>query len=221
GWAIKTRSSSAIVTWTDYMFVLLIFSLPVVVSNSDQISQRVRRAIPRAPWKRFLAFFFFNGAAGGLLWVALMMSATALAATEIINLMPGYVKAGRDWLSYGAIAAYVFVYALTALFIQRKFLPNRPPKLTGLLAALIAAACGLMPSIILFFLNQLTWASIEGLELGNVFNVFSLRDESRLFEHFYFAFGGLILMMAINAPWFLRQIRNFVPPPKDVPPAIS
>ncbi len=110
---------------------------------------------------------------------------------------------------FATTTAYAFAYALTALFIHRKFLSKRPPKLAGLLAVLLAAAWAIVPSIVLFFLNQLSWKSVEGLQLGNVFNVVSLRDDSQRLYHLYFAFGWLLVMIVINAKWFLQQVKNF------------
>ena len=112
-----------------------------------------------------------------------------------------------------ATAAYAFAYALTALFIQRKFLARRPPKIAGLLAVLLAGAWAIMPSIALFFVNRLTWKSVEGLQLGNVFNVFFTRDNNQLIYHQYFAFGWLLVAMALNGKWFAQQVKNFRPPP--------
>ena len=60
---------------------------------------------------------------------------------------------------------------------------RRPPKLAGLIAVLLAGAWALAPSIVLFFLNQLSWKSVEGLQLGNIFNVFSLRDDDQRVYH--------------------------------------
>ena len=216
-WA-KTTRPEMVYAWFVPIFILLLASLVVVVSNSDVLSHRVRRAIPQSRWKQFLAFFVFNGAAGGLLWVGLMMAATFIV---FHLLFPTVANTGNTFLSLGAVAAYAFDYALTALFIQRTFLPARPPKLTGLIAAIIAATCSLMPSIVLFFLNQLTWNSIEGLELGNAFNIGSMRDDTRIIDHAYFSLGWLAFMVLLNAPWFGRQVRNFAPPPTDTPPVIA
>ena len=43
--------------------------LLVTISNADQLSRRVQRTIPKSSWKRPFAFLFFNGAAGGLVWL--------------------------------------------------------------------------------------------------------------------------------------------------------
>jgi hypothetical protein len=126
-----------------------------------------------------------------------------------------------EW--FATTAAYAFDYALLALFIQRSFLSRRPPKLTGLLAVLLAGAWAVAPSIVLFFLNQLSWKSVEGLQLGNIFNVGSLRDDDQRLYHLYFAFGWLLVMLVVNAKWFLRQMENFHPPARtateNYPPA--
>jgi hypothetical protein len=221
-WLARRGRSDPFHTWTVPMFILLLLSLLVVISNSDTLSHRVRRAIPRAPWKRFFAFIFFNGAAGGIVWVAAMMAVTFLASIKVFSRFPAAITArGDDWLSLGAFAIYAFAYALTALFIHRTFFPHKSQKIAGLLAVLITAVCALTPTIVLFFMNKLTWNSIEHLELGNVFNIFSMRDDGRLIDHFYFALCWFAVIAALNARWFFRQLRNFVPPPKEAPPVIA
>ena len=75
-WVIQTGDFERILGWTYPTYVVIMLALLVVISNSDSLSQRVRRTIPRSPAKRFLALFFFNGAAGGLLWAAGIVLAT-------------------------------------------------------------------------------------------------------------------------------------------------
>ena len=211
-WMVRTSRTEIIFIWAYITFALMIFSLLVTISNSDAISLRVRRDIPRSRLKRAVAFLFFNGAAGGLIWVALISGLTFFVANIWLT---GAAFSSADKVSfsefYSTTMAYAFAYALMALFIHRKFLARRPPKLAGLLAVMLAAAWALAPSIILFFLNRLSWESIEGLQLGNVFNVTSLRDNDQRIYHQYFAFAWLLVMLAINAKWFLRQVKNFRP----------
>jgi hypothetical protein len=221
GWVIMTGYSDAIRVWFNSFFYLLMLSIIVVVGNSDSLSNRVRRDIPRAPLKRFFAFLFFNGAAGGLVWVAAMLAVTFLVSSKVSTRYSAYLAGRNEWLTQGAFAAYIFAYALTALFIHRTFFPRRPAKITGLLAVFVIGICALTPSIALFFLNELTTFSIEHLELGNIINIFSMRDDGRLIYHFYFSLGCLALIAVLNARWFFKQVRNFVPPPKEAPPVIA
>ena len=122
-----------------------------------------------------------------------------------------------DRTEFATVTTYAFAYALLALFIHRKFLARRPPKLTGLLAVMLVAFWALAPSIVMFFLNRLSWNSVEGLQLGNIFNVTSLRDGDQRIYHLWFANGWLLLMLILNATWFARQVKNFRPPIRIVP----
>ena len=223
GWVVQMGEARLMDVWGYSTFAAMIFSLVVAISNSDQLSHRVQRAIPRSRLKRMLSFMFFNGAAGGLIWVAAILAATFVVTKEVIILFPKLSTGpteGRHW--FVTTTAYAFDYALTALFVHRRFLSRLPPKITGLLAALLAGAWAIAPSIVLFFLNQLSWKSIEGLQLGNVFNVFSLLNEGQLLYHQWFAFGWLFVATAINMKWFLRQVKSFQPPDRtQTPPLIN
>jgi hypothetical protein len=221
GWIFKTGSGAAIAPWTISTFWLMFFALIVVVSNSDHLSQRVRRAIPQSPLKRAQAFLFFNGAAGGLVWVGMLLGLTLLISQEISPLLPKVFSTDRDWIILPIVIIYICAYALTGLFIHRKFFTRHSPKIAGLLVISLMAIWALMPSVILFFLNELSWKSVDHLELGNIFNLISMRDDKRLYYHFYFALAWLGLMLLLNAKWFFTQARNFRPPPKFVPPVIQ
>jgi hypothetical protein len=227
-WVVQTGDDWRLIPWIYPTFILMMCSLLVTISNQDQLGLRVRRTIPASRSGRFFAFFFFNGAAGGLLWVAGILAATYLAARIAIawtvtpGIHPVYVPgAESDYHWYAVTAAYAFAYALTALFIQRTFFSKYPAKLAGLIAVMLAGGWALIPSIVLFCLNRLTWKSVDGLQLGNMFNVFSLRDGYQQIYHVCFAFGWLLVMLIINARWFFQQVKNFHPPaPLPVPPPI-
>jgi hypothetical protein len=229
-WIWQTKEVQLIAIWAGITSILMFFSLLVVISNADQLSQRVRRTIPAMRLKRAFAFLFFNGAAGGLVWVALISLLTLFATTEILSLsnvwFPKTVLhiSAEQRTNFFTISsttvAYAFAYALTALFLHRKFFQKRSPKLAGLLAVLLAGAWAIAPSIVLFFLNQLSWKSVEGLQLGNVFNIFSLRENADLRPHQIFALTWLILSLLVNAKWFLQQAKIFRPPP-SAPPVLE
>ncbi|HEX3890498.1 MAG TPA: hypothetical protein VHX90_06565, partial [Verrucomicrobiae bacterium] len=205
-WVVQTGDGLRMLAWTYPTFILMMFALLVTISNSDQLSLRVRRTIPQSRLKRLFAFIFFNGAAGGLVWAAMILVVTFLLAVQItLAFSKSITASGENGQWFATTTAYAFDYALMALFIHRTFLSKRPAKLTGLIAVLLAGAWAVAPSIVLFFLNQLSWESVEGLQLGNIFNVASLRDDNQQLYHLYFAFGWLLVMIVINAKWFLQQ----------------
>ncbi|HEX5399033.1 MAG TPA: hypothetical protein VFY06_08300, partial [Verrucomicrobiae bacterium] len=222
GWVMHRGDASLLAVWTYPTFVLMMMALLVTISNSDQISPRVRRKIPPPGIRRALAFVFFNGAAGGLIWVGAILTATYFTAVAVDGFFPAIGSGSDDighWLP--VTTAYAFSYALAAVLIQRKFLPRRPPKLTGLIAVLLAAVWALAPVIVLFFVNKLSWTSTEHLQLGNIFNYFVLRDDDMRIYHEYFAIGWLLVMLALSAKWFWRQVKNFLPMGRLAPPVLA
>jgi len=230
-WTDTARDARVILPWGIISSVLLVIALVVVISNNDQLSLRVRRDIPARPALRAPAFLFYNGAAGGLIWVGLLLAATfgisslfTRHATEWFVGIRTFSSDGQ-WdfeLSWGAILLYVFAYALTALFLHRQFLPRRPAKLAGILAILLPGAWALVPNIVLFFLNQLSWTSLEKLQIGNLFNLFILRDQSLKYMHVVCGAIWVAVMLALNARWFARQARQFQPlNPASEPPVIA
>ncbi|HEU5123185.1 MAG TPA: hypothetical protein VFW05_03875 [Verrucomicrobiae bacterium] len=208
--ALNYPGSHSIKAWCVGTLIVLIFATVVVISNADQLSLRVRRKIPAGGWRRAIAFLFFNGAAGGLVWVGLITFATfGLAATAL---------EAEFMIKVGAAIGYGFAYALTALFIQRKFFPRRPPKLAGIFGILIPGIWALAPNIVLFFMNRLSLHSVENSQLGNVFNVFMVRDTNQQWAHLICAAAWLALVIVLNAKWFSRQWREFRPLEKYVQP---
>jgi len=225
-WVWRMKNAQLMLAWVWPTFQLMMFALLNSISNADQLSRRVRRSIPASRLKRIPAFIFFNGAAGGLLWVALILSLTYLATRYVMFLSSAWFSAtslpmdeDRHW--YVATTAYAFAYALMALFIHRKFMSKRPAKIAGVLAVLLVGIWAVAPAVVLFFLNRLSWKTVEGLQLGNVFNVFFLRDNDHRYYHTIFALSWAALMVVLNAKWFWTQMKNFRPPPAEVPPVLQ
>jgi hypothetical protein len=226
-WMQHARDTRVLIPWAIVTGLLLAGALLLVVSSHDELSLRVRCRIPRSPWKRWLAFLFFNGAAGGIVWAALLggmtFGATMLIFTWGLDPAPGYTSISvddlrRSSLLAGAAGLYIFAYALTALFIHRQWLDRRPPRLTGVLALIIPGLLAVGPNLILFFIDRLTWSAVERLQLGNLFNLFAVTQTDDLNTHLLFAAGWLLIAIVVNAPWFVRQARRFQPPNRTSSP---
>ena len=240
--ALNMSRPDLIFAWVAPADVLLVAALLVCISNHDHLSLRVRRKIPRNGLKRLLAFGFYNGAAGGLLWVAGLTALIILETGAVFKVdesgVLSYISSspsstGRYPRSMGGMPLgdfdnyvswyvpmmlYLFAYALFALFLQRRFLSRRAPKLAGVLAAFITALTALGTNIVLFFLNELTWQSADHLQLGNAFNLMGVSSEGQQRQHILFALFLLLIALALNIPWFFTQWRNFRPP-AELPPA--
>ena len=221
GWVVRAGQDSRMLAWAWPTLMCMVVALLVTISNHDQLSLRVQRTIPRSVVARSLAFLFFNGAAGGLVWAAIILFGTWLAIIGVMAAFHGSsIAAGSQVHLFLALTAYTLDYSLLALWIHRRFLARRPPRLAGLLAIMLAAAWAITPSIVLFFVNKLTWKSLEGQQLGNPFNALAFHDPAKLVEHQYFALAWLVFMLLLNAGWFGRQVARFRPPPLEAPPVI-
>jgi hypothetical protein len=232
GWAWKQSETGYLLVWAIECFVVFSAAMIVVVSNHDQLSVRVRRQIPSGPGLRALAFLFYNGAAGGLVWVALLMGATFAVSSLFLHQPATGMRfhsrmSAEDIHEFDITAAaavsYVLAYGLTALFIHRQFFERRSPRLAGVFAVLLPSVWAVVPPLALFFLNALSERSMQRNQLGSIFNLlFSVKDLDQKSAHLICALVWLILMAALNAKWFARQIKHFQPLQRSVePPAAA
>ncbi|HHY86875.1 MAG TPA: hypothetical protein GYA07_15265 [Verrucomicrobia bacterium] len=211
-----SSNSELILPWAITTFFLLSGALVVVISNNDELSVRVRRRIPSRAFLRILAFLFYNGAAGGLVWVALLLSLTAMVTMVVLDSRP---SGWRELAAGAATVLYLFAYALTALLIHRKFFSRRPAKLAGILMVFLAGAWALLPNMVLFFLGRLTTHSFDTLQPGSIFNVWLARGFDSVLLHLNCGAAWLLLMLVLNARWFLRQLNHFQPVEAGAPAA--
>ncbi len=204
---------------------LLAVCLIVCVSSHDKLSLRIRRTIPITPFKRAVAFVFYSGAAGGLVWCALLAVCTlTLGFLSFGGAGGGWLGFGRktsyamtsgasDWLVFASIIAYFFAYALTGLYLHRRFWSTRPPKLAGIAAIIVPLLFGVIPTLVLFFLNRFTSTALDQFLPGNIFNLF-VQNGANAPMHIMVAAAWLIVMIILNAPWFFRQFaafKNYLP----------
>ena len=78
-WSFYEKSDNPIIAWMTLASMLFTAMLIPAVGERDTWGVRVRRTIPRNRTLRWLAFLFYSGSAGGVLWCSLMTAATLLA----------------------------------------------------------------------------------------------------------------------------------------------
>lgn len=123
--------------------------------------------------------------------------------------------------SSAASICYVFCYALVGLFLHRKLLPRRTPRLAGIFAVIVPAAWAVIPVLFFFFLNRLSTRDLEHIQLGNVFNIFVVRVDDQKQEHLLFAAGWLCVMLILNLSWFIKRVKGFQPLRRAKPSAAA
>ncbi|MBI5800963.1 MAG: hypothetical protein HZA92_09615 [Verrucomicrobia bacterium] len=226
-WSASIAHIGPVGAWATIATGVLIAGLLVSVSEGDDVSARIRRTIPISINKRALAFFFYSGSAGGLAWTVLLAVATTLVASLMFdgNLFDALSIRWSGRTMHGSFVSemaevvnvqvtlflYALAYCLYGLFIHRRFQPHRPAIFAGLCSVALPALWAIVPNLVLFFLNQLSWDALQERQLGNIFNVAFLKDRSFTLDHQMCALVMVAFGLLLNAEWFLAQRRAFVP----------
>lgn len=235
-WAVQSAALEPMNIWAGFAIGALILSLLISVSEGDDLSVRIRRTIPESNSKRALAFFFYSGTAGGLAWTVLLGIATLLVASVTLDggmldafstlwasSSPTHRLVGTAADGFTIFLSTVFLYALAyclfGIFIHRRFQPHRPAIFAGLCSVALPALWAIVPNLVLFFLNKLSWDALQERQLGNIFNAFALKDRTFMLDHQMCAIAMALIGVLLNLRWFLAQRRSFVPLVREAPAA--
>lgn len=240
-WAVFEASAWPVAAWSSFAIGALTLSLLISAAEGDDQSVRIRRTIPEPDLKRSAAFFFYSGTAGGLAWTVLLGVATVLLSSLVLE---GWlldtlstIWAGRgvthrasssnlDELVVVEIAffLYALAYVLFGLFIHRRFQPHRPPIFAALCAVALPALWAIVPNLVLFFLNRLSWDALQERQLGNIFNLFAMKDRSFTTDHLLCGIVLATIGVVLNLKWFFAQRAAFQPLRREVtavPPVVA
>ena len=217
--------------WLVFAMILLILAAILSASEREVYGPRLKRSIPRTAVLRIPAFFFYSGAAGGLLWTGLLFWITLIAVASVCGVLEenwfgggGYYSSFMDgWLSRCASTGlWVCGYLMLAVVLCRRlFRVKNGVVVTGVVGLIIMAIVSIVPMIIAFALDPDRWDfNIEFWLLLNPFGPVFCADSDwdstygRLAWPLSVIFG--VIMLAVNVPWFLKQMWQFAPPPEGL-----
>ena len=216
-------------------FTLGVLALAVVVSAGERetVGPRLRRSIPRNPLLRIPAFLFYSGITGGLLWCAILIVLTFVAtwagalflerwtvgATGAYGGYGGYYDPFPDhWLSRTiSVMCWVFGYVLLSVWLCRRAMKLANGGATGVIALILMCLCSVLPMILAFSLNPDRWEN-DLLVWMTLNPLGPLMVEASDWEAAYgkvvwpLSIGFVVVMLAVNLPWFWRRVRDFHPP---------
>ena len=217
GCAFHYNAYEVITIWGILCLSLFGLVLMASISERDVLGPRIRRSIPRKPLWRMVAFFFYSGAGGGLLWCTLIL---ALTLGVMIFSLPKFPRPPTFLYSYSAtslnfdlagVLLYLVGYALMGIFVRRKFLSQwfRTDMTWGISAILTVIFC-VIPIVIAFFLKvQLDYNQNYMWYLGNPGAIFWFPSYSERFLIAGAVWAGLGLIL--NMRWLMNQINQFAP----------
>ena len=222
-WSIAINNANPVAGWGSLHVHLYSIGLFIAVSERERLGQRVRQSIPRRRWLRLLAFLFYSGAAGGVVWSSLMILLTLSSIVVWGILFPHMWSGGTTFNdSLGVMIVmglYAFSYPLGASLIRRRFLANRVAGgYTWVIAIVLLGFTTMIIPLILFFVSG-TWerewliGSPVGVTFAFALNATDLRV--LVFNSLKIAIVCAVLVGVLSVPWFVRQIRNFQPPKQN------
>jgi hypothetical protein len=220
-WASDYLATDApFATWVVLMFILASLSLVIAINERETWTPRMARSIPRPWWARPFAFFFFSGAAGGVLFSGLLFGLTVLAVYVFRDVYG--TSFGRDIMDgfrvMGTLALYLGCYALTAIFVRTWLLPSVPAGYTWIVMVILLMLGSIVPFLFSYFVFYREWRlethyvwllSNPGMAMAEM----SMGARSRtadVFVHFAAVWAAVITLL--NLPWFFKQMRRFGPP---------
>ncbi len=208
--------------WIGSASIVLSLCLLIAVNEREQWTPRVARTIPRRWWLRLVAFLFYSGAAGGVLWACLLFAGCWLAlpmqAAGWLTAPPRMGALENVWTTLRvttAIFAYTYCYALTAVFLRNTLIKIQPVY-TWILALSLTAhwQCLALPGDFPHSFQRMD--SFESLSV--------VADESHR-RHptgqrtqpggagaavAYLSCWAAVVTL-LNSLWFIRQMRRFHP----------
>lgn len=220
--------------WLFGMTAMTSLQVVIAINERRSWSARVTRTIPQSLLRRSVAFLFYTGAAGGILYAALLFLA-ALATTAIayeslegvlVRSRFGGSDIGRDEMNHVMLGMttlflYAYGYGLLAALAQATIFRSAPVAVTWVILLVIVAFASVVPVLISWLINMQRWIYQEqiGWMLPNPFAalievVESIDRRGRMrFVEYYFLFALVLsaLMTALGVPWIVRQVKAFRP----------
>lgn len=194
--------------WSIFGSILGMLGFLISICEREELSPRIRRTIPSSGFKRFSAFFLWSGAAGGMAWSVLIMIVSLTVLSLIYQ--PLIHDNIRD--SFIALAVYSCAYALSAHLLYHRFFHRRIRKgycWVILLGLLLLGT--LLPWIISFLVLGKPSMDVDELPFLFFPNPFTIIMSGFTRHIFGWVFFWLIMVVALEVRWFLKQVRAFQP----------
>lgn len=208
-WALIEERMWPVQAWTMSSGIAIMFLLVAALGERDSWSYRVRRTIPRNPLSRLLAFVFYSGAAGGMVWCTLLFVATIGVAHLIAAGRPSLAK---ELFAVNGDLAYVFGYALcyclTIAALRPVILRRMATPGLSVLAAFLGIAVCLGPYLVAFFIERDWWRAVPWYLVGSPM-VLSMSNEAAKNAATVVLLTWLGLGLLAASPWALGQWRRF------------
>ena len=228
----RMREVELFLMWTILVTLMLCLQVLVSINERQQWGMRVLRMVPRNRFLRPVAFLFYSGSAGGILFATAMV-----ALTFVLTLLAVYSDVfsalsfssyrlemyRREIAAFALIALYTLVYCLMAVWVRNVLLPTLVKTSHTWVVSLLLFGIGFsLPLILVFMFRNEDWRMGQVDPWWYISNpVWTIYEilERRGSNADDFLNGSLVflsvltfLMLMACMPWIVRQLRRFHPP---------
>jgi hypothetical protein len=216
-WFLKTGEREIALVWLIPMLILFSLSFTISLSERQSYGVRIRRSIPKNRLLRIPLFFFYSGAAGGVLFSAIMLLLTLGGFYLASTVSPTITRVLSEDVHLMILSSclYLICYGLSALIVRRLFFSPQTSNVVTITIAMILLAVGSLGPFLFawIFIHHDVDRIPEVWYLGNPLIVFI--EKKTLGITLTFTILWALAVFVLNIPWFISQIRGFKP--LDIP----
>jgi hypothetical protein len=212
-WTWNIANDGPLMFWSLASAGVLSATLPLAMAERENWTPRLRRHIPRTLPARLLAWLFYTGSAGGVIWSAALGAVSLWVGYAIVE-WPGFFKSpigSKHALNIMlGVAMFTWCYCLSGLFVRRMLIPRSPPLAGTTIAMLLLGVLGAAPLVVAYLVIGPEW-QFESMPIAfaiaNPFVLSRSAHDQIVVRMFLGVWAGLALL--VNLPWFSRQWRAF------------
>jgi hypothetical protein len=217
-WAWNLGHLGPFEVWRNISCGVFLWLMVCVLGERDTWSARIRKRIPHDPFARLVAFLFYTGSAGALLWCILMFASTlvlfefggsAITLNRVHTPFSGTTP--EETRNFLIVAGYVLSYCFTTAALRTSILRRAPTVVLPLVATMMGVALLLGPVLLEFFLSTrgshdtLSWCLLASPLVLTTSNQQAIAVAETLVTVW------VILSGVAAAAWIIGQWLRFVP----------
>jgi hypothetical protein len=217
-------------SWLVLATMVFCLQVLIAINERDHWGVRVARTIPTRPWLRALAFLFYSGAAGGIVFGVIGLALTLVAGWVWTLYYPSMT--GIDTYPFVAeilvvSALYMFCYCMVAVHCRRLLFKDRIKPLFTWVVGLLFLGLGMsLPYILAFIIFQGNipyyryddnpWWRLSN-PLAAIIDLVDAqrhRSSAQAFDSIPLFFTSIwaTVMALLSVSWFIGQLGRFHPP---------